>query len=77
MRACPLAAHSISGAAIELLIQQHPGEGRAMTPRARKRKVAEFMAARYGIEQPLGPEPQSSSSHDASAWFDPPSARST
>ena len=56
MRACPLAAHSLNGTAIEHLIQQHPGEGAAMKPCKRKRKVTEFMEARYGV-QPLGPDP--------------------
>jgi len=55
MRACPLAAHSTSAAAIEELIKQHPGEGAQLKPAERKRKVADFMATRFGV-QPLGPD---------------------
>ena len=52
VRACPLAAHGIIGDQIEQLIRSHP-DGAKLSAPARKRKAAEYMSEKFGVE-PLG-----------------------
>ena len=53
-KACILAEHAVTSAAIEAVIASHPGEGARMGPTKRKRKVDEFMMREHGVDAPLG-----------------------